>query len=98
MQQITKPPRKSFKPYAILSTMIAFTGAAGALVAGVAPASAANFVQNPDTQIAMFLVPLSLLLAAVLFEVARFSLRGPLPGEAVPAPRRRPWSPGRREG
>jgi hypothetical protein len=76
------------------------TGAAAALAAGVTPATAANLASQPDTQIAVFMVPLTILVVAVLYEVARIVLRGKLPEEAAP-PRRRPlrhWSPVQREG
>lgn len=100
MQQSTSPQRKSFKRLAIVttSTLVA-GGAAAAFMAGVTPATAANLASQPDTQVAVFMIPLTILVLAVMFEVARFALRGNLPAEA-PAPRRahRHWSPGRGEG
>lgn len=70
--------------------------AGGALIAGVSPAQAANFANQPDTQIAVFMVPLTLLVLVLLFEVARFAWRGTLPAQRpVRAQRRTQWSPPR---
>lgn len=83
----TSGKRKTFRLYAAASTAIAGLAATLALMAGVTPATAANLASQPDTQIAVFMVPLTILVAAIMFEVARFALRGNLPA-AVPAPRR----------
>ena len=98
MQKSTSPKRKSFKRFAIVSTALVTTGSAAALMAGVTPAMAANLANQPDAQIAVFMVPLTILVLAVMYEVARIALRGSLPVEA-PAPQRnrRHWSPGRGE-
>lgn len=99
MHKSTSPKRKSFRLYAIASTVLVTAGSVAALIAGVTPASAASLANQVDTQIAVFMVPLTLLVLAILFEVARIALRGALP---VEAPMRRPartyWSPGRGEG
>ncbi|WP_332687827.1 hypothetical protein [Devosia sp.] len=100
MHKSTSPRRKSFRRVAIVSTALLSVGAAAALTAGVTPATAANLATQPDTQIAVFMVPLTILVVAVMYEVARIALRGNLPEEAAP-PRRRPlrhWSPVQREG
>lgn len=96
MHKSTSPKRKSFKRFAIVSAALVTTGSAAALMAGVTPATAANLANQPDTQIAVFMVPLTILVLAVMYEVARIALRGSLPVEA-PAPRRnhRHWSPTR---
>ena len=98
MHKSTSPKRKSFSRIAMATTALVTGGAAAALMAGVTPAMAANLASQPDTQIAVFMVPLTILVLAVMFEVARFALRGNLPVEA-PARRRAPrhWSPGRGE-
>jgi hypothetical protein len=45
------------------------------------------------------MVPLTILVIAILFEVARIALRGALPAEApLRRPARRHWSPGQDEG
>lgn len=63
------------------------------LLAGVSPAQAANLASQPDMQVAVFMVPLTLLVLVLLFEVARFVWRGPLPASRpVPAPRPRDWA------
>ena len=94
MHKSTSTKRKSFTLYAVVTTAILGLGAASALFAGVTPATAASLASQPDTQIAVFMVPLTLLVLAVLFEVARFAMRGALPADA-PARQRisRHWSP-----
>ena len=99
MHKSTSPKRKSFRLYALASTALVGLGSAAALIAGVTPATAANLATQPDTQIAVFMVPLTILVVAVMFEVTRIALRGALPADA---PRRRQtlpnWSPGQGEG
>jgi hypothetical protein len=99
MHKSTSPKRKSFRLYAIASTVLVTAGSIAALIAGVTPATAATLANHVDTQIAVFMVPLTLLVLAILFEVTRIAMRGTLP---VEAPARRPartyWSPGRGEG
>jgi hypothetical protein len=99
MHKSTSPRRKSFRLYAIATTAIMGLGSMAALMAGVSPATAANLATQPDTQIAVFMVPLTILVMAILFEVARIAFRGTLPAEApVRRPARQHWSPGRNEG
>lgn len=99
MHKSTSPKRKSFRRLALASTAVVAVGATSALIAGVTPASAANLAQQVDTQIAVFMVPLTLLVLAILFEVARFVVRGTLPAEApLRRPVRRYWSPSRSDG
>ena len=98
MHKSTSPKRKSFKRFAVVTTALVAGGSAAALMAGVTPATAAHLANQPDAPIVAFMVPLTILVLAVMFEVARFVLRGNLPAEA-PVPRRtnRHWSPTRRE-
>ena len=99
MHKSTSSKRKSFRLYAIASTAVVGLGSVAALIAGVTPATAANLATQPDTQIAVFMVPLTILVVAILFEAARIVLRGALPAEAPL--RRTPrtlWSPGQGEG
>ena len=99
MQKATSPQRKSFNLYAIVSAALIAVGAIVAVLASVAPANAASLASDPDTQIMVFMVPLTLLVLLMLFEVARFALRGALPAEPqAKAPARRHWSPGHNEG
>ena len=99
MHKSTSPKRKSFRLYAIASTAIVAVGSVAALIAGVSPATAANLATQPDTQIAVFMVPLTILVIAILFEAARIAFRGALPAEApVRRPARHHWSPGKDEG
>ena len=92
MHKSTSSKRNSFKPYAIASTVLVLAGGAAGLVAGVTPATAANLAHQPDTQIAIFMVPLTLLVLAIMFEVGRVVLRGAVPAEAPASRKRRPLS------
>ncbi|MGV8954181.1 MAG: hypothetical protein ACOH2M_23990 [Cypionkella sp.] len=99
MHKSTSPKRKSFKFVAALSSALLGVGAVAALAAGITPATAASLAQNTDTQVAVFMIPLTLLILAVLFEVARIAWRGALPVEARPRrPSRLNWTPGNGEG
>ncbi|WP_127753690.1 hypothetical protein [Devosia sp. 1566] len=98
MRESTPAPRKRFRLYAFASGMFLVLGGAAAVLAGITPATAATLAQEPDTQIAVFMVPLTLLVLAILVEVTRVALRGNLPAEA-PArikPSRLPPAPPRR--
>lgn len=86
MQKSVTPGRKKFRLFALLTTLLSGLGAAGALLAGVSPAIAADLVHEPNAQIAVFMVPLTLLVMVLLFEAARHVWRGKLP---MPAPVRR---------
>ncbi|KKB10140.1 hypothetical protein VE26_10250 [Devosia chinhatensis] len=68
--------------------MALILGSALALFAGVTPARAANLASQPDTQVAIFMVPLTLLLLVLLFEAARFVRRGTLPAQISERPAR----------
>ena len=100
MQEVTSPKRRSFSLYAVVSAALAIVGAIVAILAGVAPASAASLVTDPDAQVMVFMVPLTVLILVMLFEVARFALRNvALPAETkTRRPARRYWSPGHNEG
>lgn len=94
MHTSTSNRRKSFTLVAIASSTIAIAGAIGALALGVTPTMATELAQDPDTQIAVFMVPLTILVLAMLFEVARIAFRGALPAEPpIRQPPRRPWTP-----
>ena len=83
--------------YAVCAILVALTSGV-AIFATVAPASAATLTGGVDTQLAVFLVPLALLMIAIIAEVLRITLHGAAP-EPQPAPRRiLTWTPGRREG
>ena len=92
MHKTTSSKRISFKPYAIASTVLVVAGGAAGLIAGVTPATAANLAHQPDTQIAIFMVPLTLLVLAMMFEVTRVVLRVKVPAEAPVSRNRRPLS------
>ena len=99
MHTSTSSKRKSFRLYAIVSTALVGVGAAAALAAGITPATASSLAQNADTQIAVFMIPLTLLVLALLFEVTRVAMRGALPVDSKPRRSSRlPWTPGNGEG
>ena len=83
MHQSTSTKRKSFRLYALATSAVLVTGVVGALVAGVTPANAASLANQVDTQIAVFMVPLTILVLAIMFEVTRFAMRGALPAEST---------------
>lgn len=81
------PRRKKIGLLALFGTLAAAI-AVVALIAGVTPARAANIASQPDTQVAVFMVPLTLLVLALLFEAARFARRGKLPARIADRPAR----------
>jgi hypothetical protein len=89
LQQVPSDRKtRKFQPMAAFSlAMLLIAGAGGALLVSVGPSTAAELAQQPDTQIAVFMVPLTILVLGVLFEVARFALRDAIPAQQ-PAPRR----------
>lgn len=98
MHKSTPRGRKGLRYLAALGSLAAIAGGAAALIGGVSPAWAANVASQPDTQVAVFMVPLTLLVLVLLFEAARFAWRGALPAQApVRKPPRTRLSSPRRE-
>jgi hypothetical protein len=91
MQKTTSSKRK-LTPYAVATSLLLVAGAATGLIVGVTPATAASLAQQPDTQIAVFMIPLTILVLAVMFEVTRMVLRGAVPAELPARSHRRPLS------
>lgn len=82
MQASPSPRRKRVRiALAIGSSVTGLAIASAAMLGGVTPAMAATLASQPDTQIAVFMVPLTLLLLVLLFEAARFVWRGRIPAE-----------------
>ena len=93
MHKSTSPKRNSFTLYALGTALLVIAGSAAALAAGVTPSEAAQLARQPDAQIAIFMVPLTLLVLAVMVEVTRMVVRGKVPVELpVASPRRPPLS------
>ena len=89
----TSPARKSFKRPIALATVLAGVAAAGAvLTLGAGPALAAEFATQPDAQIAVFMVPVTMLILVMMFEVARFVWRNRIPSSAPARRRQTDWS------
>ncbi|WIY51835.1 hypothetical protein O9Z70_10095 [Devosia sp. YIM 151766] len=89
----TSPSRKKIGLAALFGILV-LASAVMALIAGVTPAKAANIASQPDTQVAIFMIPLTLLVLVLLFEAARFVRRGALPAQLADRPSRRlRWSP-----
>lgn len=86
--------RRPFRVRFFLVAGLAFLAAAG--IAGFAltsaPARLAQLAHEPDTQIAVFMVPLTLLVLAMLVEATRVVLRGKLPAQAPARRRRSHWA------
>lgn len=98
MHKSTSSRPKSFKRIAIATSALVGIGAASALLAGVSPAMAANIAAQPDTQIAVFMVPLTILVLVMLYEATRIVLRGKIPAEAPLRRRaRQHWTATRRK-
>jgi hypothetical protein len=96
MSKLTSTGRKSFKVLAVAGTTIIGLGGA-ALLSGVSPAMAANLAQQPDAQVAVFMVPLTLLVLAMVFEATKFVWRDRVPATEVAnrRPKRSIWTNGK---
>lgn len=85
--------RKSLKvKLAIASGFATALGLAGAFLAGVTPAFAADLATQPDAQIAVFMIPVTILVLTMLIEVGRFVWRNRIPASAPPRRRPTDWS------
>ena len=88
----TSTRRKGFRLLTVIGALGAVVIAASTLVGNITPDQVARFVQQPDIQVAVFMVPLTLLVLALIFEVARICLRGTPPVQAPPAARPTDWA------
>ncbi|MBE7732380.1 hypothetical protein [Devosia faecipullorum] len=96
---ISASPRRRKIGLIALFGILVPVSAAMALMAGITPALAADIARQPDTQVAVFMVPLTLLVLALLFEAARFIRRGALPAQSSVRPARPlHWPQDRRKG
>lgn len=85
--------RKGLKvKMAIVAGFASALGLAGAFLAGVTPSLAADLAAQPDTQVAIFMVPLTILILTMLFEVGRFVWRNRIPASTPTRQRRTNWS------
>lgn len=85
--------RKALKIKVAVATGFASAlGLAGAFLAGVTPSLAADLATQPDTQVAIFMVPLTILIMTMLFEVGRFVWRNRIPASTPARQRRTDWS------
>ena len=71
--------------------LVAVAGIAG-LALGLAPVRLEQLAHEPDAQIAVFMVPLTLLVLAVLVEATRIVWQGKLPAPAPARRRRSHWA------
>jgi len=81
LSSIPSAKPKSFKVFYLLALIAVALTSALAVYAGVAPEKAATLTHGLDTRVAVFLVPLGLLMLATIGEVVRVSLRGAIPGD-----------------
>lgn len=88
MQTTPSPRRKRARLVAALGTFVTALAAAAGFIAGVTPAMAADFIHQPDIQVLVFMVPLTLLVAILLIDAARFARRGKLPARLADQPAR----------
>jgi len=84
MLEDTQTRRRSFKPYSVATFAVLAIVGAGAVFAGVAPASAASLTGEVRVEVFAFLVPLVVFLSAILIEVAQMAWRNQVPQEQTP--------------
>lgn len=93
MQLLSSRGRNGLKvKVALAAGLAASLGLASAFLAGVTPALAADLASQPDTQVAIFMVPLTILITTMLFEAGRFVWRNRIPVPAPARQRRTDWS------
>jgi len=85
-----RPFRVRFFLVAALA-LVAVAAIAG-LALALAPASLGQLVHEPDAQVAVFMVPLTLLVLAMLVEATRIVWQGKLPAPAPARRRRSHWA------
>jgi len=99
MHKSASPRRKRAWLLGLAGSILLGLAATGAFLVGVTPAMAAALASQPDTQVAVFMVPLALLILVLLYEVARIAWRDAVPAPAPHPRRRRPhWASGRSAG
>lgn len=81
MSDTTPAKPKSFTAFYLLALVAVALTSALAIYAGVSPSSAAALTHGLDARVAVFVVPLALLMLATIGEVVRVSLRGAIPGD-----------------
>jgi hypothetical protein len=86
MHKSTSLQWQGIRVFNVLSGLALILGIAAAIFVTASPARAADLARQPDLQVAVFIVPLALLFALLLFEVARYVWRGKLPAEAPSPP------------
>ena len=85
--------RKSLKvKLALAAGFVMALGLASALLAGITPTLAADLAAQPDLQIAVFMVPVTILILTMLFEAGRFVWRNHIPASTPTRRRRTNWS------
>lgn len=99
MHKTTQNRPKSFTViYVIALAFVAMTCAL-AVLADTVPGVVAPLLHGVDTEVAVFVVPLAMLMFAIIAEVVHVSLSGSLPDDARAKARAvRAWAPGRGEG
>ncbi|RUT34996.1 hypothetical protein EMQ25_03315 [Arsenicitalea aurantiaca] len=73
-----KSRRKPTVTATIISFSLTLVAASIATLVGVVPAHAAPAVEGVDAEVLLLVVPLCALVFAIMFEVARIALRGPI--------------------
>lgn len=97
MPKSKKSWQKSFNLYYAVSAVLVAATAGMAVYSSLEPDAAARLTGGIDTELALFLVPLTLLVFAVVGEVLHTSGRN-FGTQAPPRPSMRHWKPGRGEG
>jgi len=92
---ITTPATpKSFKVFYLLALIAVALTSALAIYASIAPQNALALTHGIDTRVAVFIVPLGLLMLATIGEVIRVSLRDAIPGDDQLPARSLRWQDG----
>lgn len=75
---------------AVISAALTLLATAGAVFAGITPASAAGAASRIETEVIVLFVPLAVLMVAITAQALRMSLRGVHPEALRPARMRTP--------
>jgi len=94
LSSTTPAKPKSFNLFYLLSLIAVALTSALTIYASIAPQNAVALTRGFDTRVAVFMVPLGLLMLATIGEVVRVSLRGSLPGDDQLPARSLRWQDG----
>jgi hypothetical protein len=82
---------------AMAGGLFAAIALAAVALSATSPGFAARIANDPETQVAVFLIPVTMLFLLMMFEVGRFVWRDRIPAALPPRRRRTHWSEAQRE-